>query len=275
MVYKYYISPRNNFEKSEPPKKNESETKTDPDLIENDKTDPDLIEDDSLGLIELITKMEEIKKLIEDLKAQQKQLKILGKIKKKAQKNKPDPQYIQEKKARSKKLAKILADIKYKQVILDNLTNPLPTNIEEANNRVLQETQAENARRSETGNDTLLPSPIYITIRFFKGIAKKINKRGISYSATIRNNGHHTMLGSWNNYKDAVLTLDYTYTFKEKNGVLFYRTIDQDNYYIELMAKRLPKKGEQLTMPTFLPLKDVERQIQMEKDRRKYEKTTV
>ena len=83
------------------------------------------------------------------------------------------------------------------------------------------------------------------------------------------------MLGSWNNYKDAVLTLDYTYTFKEKNGVLFYRTIDQDNYYIELMAKRLPKKGEQLTMPTFLPLKDVERQIQMEKDRQKNEKTTV
>ena len=265
MVYKYYISPRNNFEKSEPHKKNESETKTDPDLIEND----------SLGLIELITKTEEIKKLIEDLKAQQKQLKNLGKIKKKAQKNKPDPQYIQEKKARSKKLAKILADIKYKQVILDNLTNPLPTNIEEANNRVLQETQAENARRSETGNDTLLP---YITIRFFKGIAKKINKRGISYSATIRNNGHHTMLGSWNNYKDAVLTLDYTYKIREKNGVLFYRTIDQDNYYNELMAKRLPKKGEQLTMPTFLPVKKVdkiEKQIQMEKDRQKNEKTTV
>ena len=87
-------------------------------------------------------------------------------------------------------MASILSDIKYKQVALDNIKNPLPTNIDEANNRVLQETQAENVRRVNRSM-SILPEK---TIRFFKGIAKKLNNRGVSYSATITNNGHNTML---------------------------------------------------------------------------------
>jgi len=221
--------------------------------------------------IEIVKKVADIEKLIADLKAQQKQLKQLGKKKKNAQRNKLDPQYIEEKKKRSKVLAKILADIKYKQVALDNLKNPLPTNLEEANIRVSQETQAENVRRVNISME-ILPEK---TIQFFKGIAKKLNNRGVSYSATITNNGHNTMLGSWNNYTDAVLTLDHTNKLKEINGVLFYQTIDQDDYYDLQMAKRLSKKGGKLTMPTFLPSDNAKKLVQIQKDNIKKERTTV
>ena len=221
--------------------------------------------------VEIVTKVAEIEKLIADLKAQQLQLKELGKRKRNAQQDKKDPQYIKEKKKRENDLASILSDIKYKQVALDNIKNPLPTNIDEANQRVSQETQAENVRRVNLSM-SILPEK---KIRFFKGIAKKLNKRGVSYSATITNNGHNTMLGSWNNYTDAVLTIDHTKKLQKNNGVLFYQTIDQDDYYSAQMAKRLPKKGGKLTMPTFLPSDNAKKQVQIQKDDRKHEQRTV
>ena len=248
MVYKYFISPRNNFEKSEPPKKT--------------KTDTDLITKDSLELEEYITTIEEINCLIADLKAKQNQLKQSWKTKKNDQQNKKDRKYILDKIKHKKELASILSKIKYEQERLDNINNPLPTNIDEANNRVLQETQAENVRRVNLSM-SILPEK---TIRFFKGIAKKLNNRGVSYSATITNNGHNTMLGSWNNYRDAVLTLDHTKKLQENNGVLFYKTIDQDDYYSAQMEKRLTKKGGKRTMPTFLPVNKKKKNEQIQKD---------
>ena len=221
----------------------------------------------------VVTRVANIEKLIVDLKAQQKQQKELGKIKKNAQNNKSDPKFITEKKKHTNKLAQIRARIKYEQLGLHNIKNPLPKNIDEANSRVFKETEAENLRRTELSM-TILPDTDK-TIRFFKGIAKKINNRGVSYSATILNNGHPTMLGSWNNYRDAVLTLDHANTLKNDKGVLFYETIGQDKYYNGQMAKRLSKKGQKLTMPTFLPLNNDKRLGQLAKNHTKVEKTRI